>query len=567
MDEIIFHAVYNFIMLIASKLKTIAFLFFILFNLVLAQNEQKPVVTDKAGLTSAGVEQIIQPETVEEIVKAVKNSPGPISIGGARYSQVGPTEGALFIDMRRMNRILEFSPDQKLITVEAGITWKKVLDFVDQYNLSPQGTPTYYEITVGGSLSTNTHNRDQSNSLIHSVKSIEVVLANGERVVASRTENFDIFRAAIGGYGGIGIITKATLELTDNVKMERRSAVMPIKNYAQYFIKNIKNNPNVVIHNAYIETIHYNEVRAVTWFKTDKPLTETDRLRSDKEEDNRLQRAKIQAQETRLGKLLRQDYEAIEYSLPKVVWRNWETFHSVKELPVSDDEKAYTLEEYFVPVDRFNEFILQMRKILLNYDINVLNLSVRHANPDSESFLSWAPKEVFSVVLFSRQEKTKQAQAQAEKAARELIDAASAMGGTYYLPYQRHATEDQFRRAYPGFDEWIESKKEADPFNKFRNKLWDKYYPEKPAPVIYYLGPRDTGRGPSILNQLKELAGKKEFQVWYNYYDEYEEDKNGRIYYRLPGSREIRPLVPKNKKEPFYIFINGKPVKSLQDLP
>ena len=44
---------------------------------------------------------------------------------------------------------------------------------------------------------------------------------------------------------------------------------------------------------------------------------------------------------------------------------------------------------------------------------------------------------------------------------RELIDAALAVGGTYYLPYQPHATAEQFHRAYPRARELFALKRRA----------------------------------------------------------------------------------------------------------
>ena len=38
---------------------------------------------------------------------------------------------------------------------------------------------------------------------------------------------------------------------------------------------------------------------------------------------------------------------------------------------------------------------------------------------------------------------------------RDLVDAALAVRGTYYLPYRLHATSDQFRRAYPMADRFF----------------------------------------------------------------------------------------------------------------
>jgi len=48
--------------------------------------------------------------------------------------------------------------------------------------------------------------------------------------------------------------------------------------------------------------------------------------------------------------------------------------------------------------------------------------------------------------------------------------------GTYYLPYQIHATPEQFTKAYPNSTKYFALKKQLDPTNKFRNKLWDAYY-------------------------------------------------------------------------------------------
>ena len=55
------------------------------------------------------------------------------------------------------------------------------------------------------------------------MKSLKVVLADGTIVEASQTQNADIFNGVIGGYGGLGVIVEATLELTDNMKVKRHT--------------------------------------------------------------------------------------------------------------------------------------------------------------------------------------------------------------------------------------------------------------------------------------------------------------------------------------------------------
>lgn len=83
------------------------------------------IVNDVTQLNPIHIRELVAPTSIEAIVEAVKNHPGPISIGGGRYSMGGQTatDGALQIDMRRFSQIVSFSKENKVITVQAGITW------------------------------------------------------------------------------------------------------------------------------------------------------------------------------------------------------------------------------------------------------------------------------------------------------------------------------------------------------------------------------------------------------------------------------------------------------------
>jgi FAD/FMN-containing dehydrogenase len=161
-----------------------------------------------------------------------------------------------------------------------------------------------------------------------------------------------------------------------------------------------------------------------------------------------------------------------------VTWRNYEASYDTAELePASRATSTYALEEYFVPVPRFSEFVVRMRDILQRHDVNVINVSIRHANDDPGSLLAWAKTEVFAFVLYYKQGTTQKARAEVGNWTRELIDAALSLDGSYYLSYQLHATREQFLRAYPHAREFFDVKRRLDPTEKFRNELWNKYRP------------------------------------------------------------------------------------------
>jgi FAD/FMN-containing dehydrogenase len=439
------------------------------------------IVNDITQLNPIEVDSVLAPTSSAEIRAAVKEA-SIVSIGGGRNSQGGQTatEHSLQLDMRKFNKVVAFSPGEKWITVQAGITWRDLQDVIDPYDLSVSIMQTYSNFTVGGSLSVNCHGRYvNAGPIINSVKGIRVVLADGSEVAATPKDHSDIFYAAIGGYGGIGVITEATLSLTDNVRVERSSVVMPIGSYRDYFLSRVRSSPRAIFHNADIYPPDYDTVRAVTWSETERPVTGQERL-IPRHEGYRLEHGLIWIiSEMPFGKWLRQHViEPVMYLQSPVVYRNHEASYDTEELePFSRKSTTYVLQEYFVPTHRFDDFHPRMATILNRHRVNVVNVSIRYSPKDPGSLLAWATTDVFAFVLYYKQGTEPADRAEVAAWTRELIGAAIAEGGDYYLPYQIHATPAQFRAAYPRFGEFLAQKARVDPGYKFRNKLWDAYDP------------------------------------------------------------------------------------------
>ncbi len=443
---------------------------------------KQSVVNDVTQLNPIAVAGVIKPHSVEEIIAAVSQTPGPVSIGGGRFSMGGQTatEHAVQLDMREFNQVLDFSADRKEITVQAGATWRQIQEYIDPHNLSLRIMQTYANFTVGGSLSVNCHGRYVGQGpLVLSVKRIGLVLADGRYLQASPQEHPELFYGAIGGYGGIGVITDATLSLADNVKVRRVSEVMPLSAFKRHFFDKVRDNPAVIFHNADIYPNDYDTVRATSYEETTLPLTREERLIPKDQSYWREHLLMPLIAEAPGGKFIRQHMlDPLLFAGERVTWRNYESSYSVLELePSSRVDSTYVLQEYFVPVDRMEDFVARMSKILHAHDANVINISIRHAKQDPGTLLAWAKQEVFAFVLYYKQDTSPAARDAVAVWTRQLIDAAIATGGRYYLPYQIHATTEQFHAAYPGWEKYFALKHEVDPTNKFRNKLWDAYYP------------------------------------------------------------------------------------------
>ena len=441
----------------------------------------KLIVNDVTKLNPIAVSGMVTPLSNEDVQDAVKTHPGPISIGGGRFSMGGQigTDKTLFIDMSRMNKIVDFKLNDKLITVQAGARWKDVQDYIDPYDLSVEIMQTYDNFTVGGSLSVNVHGRYIGlGPMILSVRSIKLVLADGRLVEASRTQDPELFYGAIGGYGGLGVITEATLELADNVTIKRFTQTMPIVDYRKYFLEKVRDADGAVFHNADIYPPEYDNLTAVTWFKTNEAVTSAEHFKPVKDSYWLENIFYYWITHLPYGLTVREKFiDPLLYRSPAVVKRNYEASYDVKELmPLNRGSATYVLQEYFVPIERFDDFVPKMRKILQDHHVNMVNVSIRHAKADPGSILAWARQEVFCFVMYYQQGTSVEDRDAVGLWTREMIDAALSVGGRYYLPYQPYATQNQFQAAYPDAEKFFALKKKYDPDYKFRNKLWDKYY-------------------------------------------------------------------------------------------
>ena len=444
------------------------------------QNDEL-IINEVTQLHPVKVAEIVVPTTIAELQEIIKNTEKSISIGGGRFSMGGQTAsaGSTHIDMRKLNKIIKFSAEQKTIKVEAGIRWCDIQKFIDSHNLSLKIMQTYANFTVGGSLSVNCHGRYIGlGAVILSVKSLEIIFANGDMMQCSSTKNSEMFYACIGCYNAIAVIATVEFDLADNIPLKRIFSKMKTADYKKYFSENIKNNENIVFHNADLYPPTYKNARAVSWIKTDEKPTVKTRLMP-LASSYPFERYFIGAfSRSNFGKWRRENIiDPLLYMSKKIHWRNYEAGYDVAELePESRKNSTYVLQEYFIPVDKFDEFSDLMSEIFLRHKVNVINVSIRHAEKDLGSLLAWASTEVFAFVVWYKQYTNDSEKNKVAVWTRELIDASLSLNGSYYLPYQAHATPKQFHQAYPNANQLMELKSKLDPTFKFKNVIWNTYY-------------------------------------------------------------------------------------------
>ena len=104
---------------------------------------------------------------------------------------------------------------RRQVTVGAGARWRDILQTVSREGLAPYVVVTTGGATAGGTLSVNCHSRFSPlwGKEGRHVESLELLTADGTLHHCSRTENPELFFGAIGGFGMVGVVVRATYRL------------------------------------------------------------------------------------------------------------------------------------------------------------------------------------------------------------------------------------------------------------------------------------------------------------------------------------------------------------------
>jgi decaprenylphospho-beta-D-ribofuranose 2-oxidase len=158
---------------------------------------------------------LTEPETPAEVAASFDRA-GTIARGlGRSYGDAALNAGAQVLGMSKLDRYLEFDASTGSLTCEAGVSLARIIADFAPRGWFPMITPGTKFVTVGGCIANDVHGKAHhaQGTFVSCVDKMTVLLANGEVVPASRSENADLFWASFGGMGLLGIVLTATLRL------------------------------------------------------------------------------------------------------------------------------------------------------------------------------------------------------------------------------------------------------------------------------------------------------------------------------------------------------------------
>lgn len=455
-----------------------------------AETLAQTTVNDASGLNPTPVFRhwVVKPDQdaifIERLRAAIKEATAakrPLAAAAARHTMGGqsiPKDGtAITLENFRCQP----NTAAKTFLVNAGARWHQVISALDPIGFSPAVMQSNSDFGVASTFCVNAHGWPVPYGPFGStVRSIRLMLSDGTLINCSRTENPELFSLTMGGYGLFGIITEVEAEMTENLYLRPTFEVMPAEEFAQRFTRAIDTDPKVQMAYGRLNVNRadfFDEALMITYRPEQVPkegMPKVDRGGFLSSISRRVYRAQTGSE---LAKRIRWFAETVAGPATSsgLGTRNSFMNEPVANLASSDKTRTDILHEYFVPPEKFPEFLLACRQIIPPRKAEFLNVTLRYLAADEASVMAFAPTRRIAAVMSFSQEVTPEGEADMHQLTEALIERVIALGGAFYLPYRLHARRDQLERAYPNVARFVTRKLHYDPGELFRNAMWDTY--------------------------------------------------------------------------------------------
>jgi len=453
-------------------------------------------------LNATRVREVVPMASLEALVDAVRAAGRrrlPVCIGGGRHAMGGQAfaTDAMLLDTRGLDRIGRLDPVAATVEVEAGIQWPALIagltamqrDAAEPLSIIQKQTGAD-RLTLGGAVSANVHGRGLTLApFVGDVESLQIVDAEGELRTASRRENTELFRLAMGGYGLFGVVASVRLRLAPRRKLERLVTLERVDDLMAAFSRRVGEGClygdfQFAIDESSPDFLRQGILSCYRPVPSSTPVPP--RARELSRDD---WRALVELAHTDRRRAFHRYVEHYLATAGQVYWSDThqlgvylDDYHrSLDRRLRARVSASEVIGELFVPRPALRDFMAEAGAELRRRGVVVIYGTVRLIEREAESFLAWA-REPWACVIFNlHTEHSRQGIAATTGAFRALIDLALRRGGSYYLTYHRWATRAQVEAGHPRMAEFLRAKAERDRRGLFQSE-WYRHHAETFGP-------------------------------------------------------------------------------------
>ncbi|KAK3245457.1 hypothetical protein CYMTET_30940 [Cymbomonas tetramitiformis] len=473
-----------------------------------------PVADDVTRLNATEVDRVWYPRTeadVSDIIRLAREHGRHVSCRGQSHTMGGHTIAVdgYVLDLGNLNQV-EHDTEAETVTCGPGATWGDLIRHLNRFGMSPRTMQSYCSFSVGGTIAVNAHGITTDYSMYESVLSMRVVDANGEVTVVTRETRPELFGRVIGGFGLFGIVTQLTLKANKNHKLSMEMIKLSASEFPALYRRCLVDD-SIDVKLTRVDITNSTDLYLFVFRRSSEEPTVSDLEPFAREMGTVTKLLYKWVMPLRIFQRVR--YLVEDYTQQPLDWagecdRNTLMHESAVPLArlsniIIDVDDTFVLQEYFVPDlardggGNLQSWLARSRPILwaAHQHVTLLNITIRYVRADACTALPYAPTDSYAFVLYFRVHRTEAGDAELAQIHHDLVALTSDLGGTFYLPYRHHYTDEELEAAYPSIARFFADKQRIDPQNVFSN-AWYRRYGARHVDVLRTPGPiRRSGRG------------------------------------------------------------------------
>jgi FAD/FMN-containing dehydrogenase len=165
--------------------------------------------------------RFVRPTTEGEIVELVRNSRSLRVFGSGHSFNAGVVSENTLVSLDDYSGLAWKDRHTKQIAVKGGTRVRDVVELLFDEGLAFSALPSHDAQSIAGILSTDVHGTGRDWGFV-SQSVVRLKLIDGKGQIHECEPSDDLFRAAIGGIGAVGMITEVAIQGVDRFNVEQR---------------------------------------------------------------------------------------------------------------------------------------------------------------------------------------------------------------------------------------------------------------------------------------------------------------------------------------------------------
>jgi hypothetical protein len=216
-------------------------------------------------------QRFFRPTTEREIVQRIGDSRSVRVFGSGHSFNTGVVSDHTLLSLDDYSGLVQKEPGKKQVAVKGGTRMRDVVKLLLKEGLAFRALPSHDAQSIAGILSTDVHGtgkvhgtEDEWGFVSQSVVRLKLIDGKGKAHICGPSD--DIFKAAVGGVGAVGIITEVVVQGVERFSVEQRVQTANLSSVKQNLEGLLEDNDHLSL---YLFPFT-DKCRINTWNRTDK---------------------------------------------------------------------------------------------------------------------------------------------------------------------------------------------------------------------------------------------------------------------------------------------------------